>query len=52
MSVLLSVKFPPSQLHCCMSDANMAAPLSLAWLPLNLITTFYKEEDDCLRVVW
>ena len=37
------VKSLPSQLHCCMSEANMAAPLSLAMFLTKLISTPCRE---------
>ena len=37
----LSVVFSPSQPHCCMSEAKMAAPLSLAVFAMKLMVTFW-----------
>ena len=42
----LSVVFSPSQPHCCMSEAKMAAPLSLAVLRMKLMVTFFDGEME------
>ena len=41
----LFVVLPPSQLHCCMSEAKMAAPLSLAVFVMKLMVTFFDEGE-------
>ena len=37
------VKLFPSQLHCCISDAKMDAPLKRARFSMNAIVTFCYE---------
>ena len=37
----LFVVLSPSQPHCCMSEAKMAAPLSLAVFAIKLMVTFF-----------
>ena len=37
----LFVVLSPSQPHCCMSEAKMAAPLSLAVFEMKLMVTFF-----------
>ena len=45
----VSVKLFPSQLHCCMSDAKMDAPLRRARFSMNAIVTFCVCVCVCVR---
>ena len=42
----VELKSFPSHLHCCMSEAKMDAPLSLAVLLMKEMVTFCKQESD------